>query len=144
MAQITILTFFSKTNLLFCYRNDIQNHRCKTSTNGTLRRSVCRIETPLFLSDWLKRLNVGKGTKISPPQTRNTLYNAAALFFLSPRNPRIISSSLRVDVRFPQHKFTLNLHCEHDDSLLSLFVACIFMTQAPLLQLKTFCRGPIG
>ncbi len=26
--------------------NDIQNRRCKTSRNGTLRRSVCRIGTP--------------------------------------------------------------------------------------------------
>ncbi len=71
-----------------------------------------------FLSDWLKRLNVGKGTKISPRHV--ILYNA--LFSLSPRNPRIISYSLRVDARSTQHKVPVKLHCEHDDSLLGLFV----------------------
>ncbi len=28
-------------------------------------------------------------------------------------------------MRSPQHKFAVKLHCEHDDSLLGLLVACI-------------------
>ncbi len=44
----------------------VQNHRYKTCSNGTLRRSVSHIETPPFWRVWLERFNVGKGTKIPP------------------------------------------------------------------------------
>ncbi len=65
---------------------------------------------PPFSSDWLRRLNFGSGTKISP---RHVILYKPALFSLSPRNSRIISYSLRADARSPQHKVTVKLHCEH-------------------------------
>ncbi len=82
---------------------------------------VLKHPPPLFLSDWLSRLNFGRGTKIFP--RRVILYNT--LYSLSPRNPRIISYSLRVDARSSQHNVTVKLYCEHHDSSLGLFVVCI-------------------
>ncbi len=51
------------TDLICCIGLN-NNRTCKTSSNGTLWCPVCRIEAP-FLSSWLSRLNVGRGTKIS-------------------------------------------------------------------------------
>ncbi len=76
---------------------------------------------PLFLSDWLSGFNIERGTKISHSDV--ILYNT--LFSLLLRNPRIISYSSRVDAHSPQYNVTVKLHCEHDDSSLSILVACI-------------------
>ncbi len=56
LAKIIESYFLNRNSLLLplgCILNDIQNCRCKTSRNGTLRRSVCRIEVPLTVSDWI-------------------------------------------------------------------------------------------
>ncbi len=126
--------FFSKTNLLYVIEMTYRTVGVKLVVMASYGARFV-VLTPPFLSDWLKRLYVGKGTKISPRHV--ILYNA--LFSLSPRNPRIISYSLRVHVCSPQHNVTVKLHSEHDDSLLGLLVACILWIKDTMLT----CPPPL-
>ncbi len=88
---------FSENNLLYAIEMTY------TTVGVKLERMACYgarfvvLKHPLtFLREWLSRLNVGKGSKISPRQTRRNIIQYYTLLF-SPRNPQIICYSLRDD-----------------------------------------------